>query len=115
MFLNIILKKDERIKSVKNKMKKNSASQEEVPAIVKTIVEQCNKVKTYVSSGKINDLPKDLLPSQDIDMIHDIFSSYSPNYQFAKGSIYYDCKVNALKHLKVFYKLSSMCEILQGK
>ncbi|ORE05960.1 hypothetical protein BCV72DRAFT_242418 [Rhizopus microsporus var. microsporus] len=73
-------------------MKKNSSSEEEVSAIVKTIVEQCSKVKTYVSSGKVNDLPKDLLPSQDVDMIHDMFSSYPPNHQFAKGSIYYDCK-----------------------
>ncbi|ORE04259.1 hypothetical protein BCV72DRAFT_313290 [Rhizopus microsporus var. microsporus] len=114
MLLNMILKKDERIKAVKNKMKKNSSS-EEVSAIVKTIVEQCSKVKTYVSSGKVNDLPKDLLPSQDVDMIHDMFSSYPPNHQFAKGSIYYDCKVSTLKHLKAFYKLSSMREILQGK
>ncbi|PHZ07175.1 uncharacterized protein RHIMIDRAFT_307163 [Rhizopus microsporus ATCC 52813] len=96
-------------------MKKNSSSEEEVSAIVKTIVEQCSKVKTYVSSGKVNDLPKDLLPSQDVDMIHDMFSSYPPNHQFAKGSIYYDCKVSTLKHLKAFYKLSSMREILQGK
>ncbi|PHZ13047.1 uncharacterized protein RHIMIDRAFT_306090 [Rhizopus microsporus ATCC 52813] len=114
MFLNMVLKKDKRIKAVKNKMK-NSGSEEEVSAIVKTIVEQCNNVKTHVSSRKINDLPRDLLSSQDVDIIHDIFSSYSPNYQFTKGSIYYDCKVNVLKHLKAFYKISSMCEILQGK
>ncbi|ORE05770.1 hypothetical protein BCV72DRAFT_336368 [Rhizopus microsporus var. microsporus] len=115
MFLNMILKKDERIKAVKNKMKKDSGSEEKVSAIVKTIVEQCNKVKMYVSSRKINDLPRDLLSSQDVDIIHDIFSSYPLNYQFVKGLIYYDCKANALKHLKAFYKISSMCEILQEK
>ncbi|PHZ09425.1 uncharacterized protein RHIMIDRAFT_299849 [Rhizopus microsporus ATCC 52813] len=46
MFLNMTLKKDERIKAVKNKMKKNSGPEEEASAIVKTIVEQCNKVKS---------------------------------------------------------------------
>ncbi|KAI7864804.1 hypothetical protein BDF14DRAFT_1932400 [Spinellus fusiger] len=48
-------------------------------------------------------------------MIHDIFSSYPMNYPFSKDSIYYDCKANTPNHLKVYYKLSSMCEVLQDK
>ncbi|KAI7871600.1 hypothetical protein BDF14DRAFT_1762906 [Spinellus fusiger] len=48
-------------------------------------------------------------------MIHDIFSSYPMNYQFPKDSIYYDCKATTLKHLKAYYKLSSMCEVLQDR
>ncbi|KAI7867408.1 hypothetical protein BDF14DRAFT_1726690, partial [Spinellus fusiger] len=46
---------------------------------------------------------------------HDIFSSYPINYRFSKYSIYYDCKATTPKHLKAYYKLSSMCEVLQDK
>ncbi|KAI7868928.1 hypothetical protein BDF14DRAFT_1789415, partial [Spinellus fusiger] len=50
MFLNILLKKNERIKTVKDEMKKKGTIEMEVSAAVKDIVEQCSKVKTAISS-----------------------------------------------------------------
>ncbi|KAK9764586.1 hypothetical protein K7432_007767, partial [Basidiobolus ranarum] len=73
----------------------------------------CSKIKTTNSSGKIDNLPNEFLSSYDVDMIRDLFSSYPEDYQFSEGSIYYDCKANTLKHIKAYYKLSNMCEILQ--
>ncbi|KAI7868196.1 hypothetical protein BDF14DRAFT_1706941, partial [Spinellus fusiger] len=43
MFLNILLKKNERIKTVKEEMKKKGSTEMEVSAAVKDIIEQCNK------------------------------------------------------------------------
>ncbi|KAI7868929.1 hypothetical protein BDF14DRAFT_1709587, partial [Spinellus fusiger] len=42
-------------------------------------------------------------------------SSYPMNYPFSKDSIYYDCKASTPNHLKAYYKLSSMCKVLQDK
>jgi hypothetical protein len=96
-------------------MKKKENSEKEVTEAVKAIVDQCSKIKTMISSGKIDGLPKEFLSSHDADMIRNLFSAYPKDYRFTKDSIYYDCKANTLKHLKAYYKLSSMCEILQGK
>ncbi|KAI7864865.1 hypothetical protein BDF14DRAFT_1831390, partial [Spinellus fusiger] len=50
VFLNIILKKNEQIKTVKDEIKKKGITETEVSATVKDIVEQCSKVKTAISS-----------------------------------------------------------------
>ncbi|KAK9738608.1 hypothetical protein K7432_018436 [Basidiobolus ranarum] len=65
MFLNILLKKNERIKIAKDEMKKGNW-EEEVLAAVESMVEQCSKIKTTISSGKIDNLPKEFL-SYDTD------------------------------------------------
>ncbi|KAI7867416.1 hypothetical protein BDF14DRAFT_1803707, partial [Spinellus fusiger] len=52
MFLNILLKKNERIKTVKDEIKKKSSTEMEVSAAVKDIIEQFSKVKTAILSEK---------------------------------------------------------------
>ncbi|KAI7872874.1 hypothetical protein BDF14DRAFT_1749583, partial [Spinellus fusiger] len=52
MLLNILLKKNERIKTVKDEIKKKSTTEMEVSAAVKDIIEQCSKIKTVISSGR---------------------------------------------------------------
>ncbi|KAI7872926.1 hypothetical protein BDF14DRAFT_1750259 [Spinellus fusiger] len=51
MLLNILLKKNERIKTVKDEMKKGTTEME-VSDAVKDIVEQCSRIKTVISSGR---------------------------------------------------------------
>ncbi|KAG1613708.1 hypothetical protein G6F46_007501 [Rhizopus delemar] len=115
MFLNLLLKKNERIKALKSEMKKNEGTEKEIVATIKTITEQISKVKLAISSRNIEDMPKEFFSSNDLDKIRNLFDSYSTDYRFAKGSIYYDCKANPLKHIKAYYRLSSMCEALQNK
>ncbi|KAG0753763.1 hypothetical protein G6F57_014079 [Rhizopus arrhizus] len=115
MFLNLLLKKNERIKALKSEMKKNEGTEKEIVATIKTITEQISKVKLAISSRSIEDVPKEFFSSNDLDKIRNLFDSYSTDYRFAKGSIYYDCKANPLKHIKAYYRLSSMCEALQNK
>jgi hypothetical protein len=111
----LLLKKNERIKALKSEMKKNGGTEKEIAATVKTITEQISKVKLAISSRNIEDMPKELFSSNDLDIIRNLFDSYSTDYRFAKGSIYYDCKANPLKRIKAYYRLSSMCEALQSK
>ncbi|KAG1140577.1 hypothetical protein G6F37_008968 [Rhizopus arrhizus] len=113
MFLNLLLKKNERTKALKTEMKKNG--NKEIAATIKTVTEQISKVKLAISSRSIEDVPKEFFSSNDSDIICNLFDSYSTDYRFAKGSIYYDCKANPLKHIKAYYRLSSMCEALQNE
>ncbi|KAG1045734.1 hypothetical protein G6F43_011232 [Rhizopus delemar] len=115
MFLNLLLKKNERIKALKSEMKKNGGTEEGIAETIKTITEQISKVKLAISSRNIEDIPKEFFSSNDLDKIRNLFDSYYTDYRFAKGSIYYDCKANPLKHIKAYYRLSSMCEALQNK
>lgn len=115
MFLNLLLKKKERIKIMESNMKKNGQSKEDIVTAVKTIIESANKVKQVISSRNIEDIPKEFLSPVSLDMIRNLFGSYSSDYQFSKGSIYYDSKVSPLKHTKAYYRLSKMFEVLQDK
>ncbi|KAG1460897.1 hypothetical protein G6F46_006107 [Rhizopus delemar] len=115
MFLNLLLKKNKRIKELKIEMKKNGGTEKEIAATMKTIAEQISKVKLTISSRNIEDMLKKFLSSNDLDKIRNLFDSYSTDYRFAKGTIYYDCKANPIKHIKEHYRLSSMCEVLQNK
>ncbi|KAG1056690.1 hypothetical protein G6F43_001445 [Rhizopus delemar] len=90
MFLNLLLKKNERIKALKSEMKKNGGTEKEVAATIKTITGQISKVKLAISSRNIEDMPKEFFSSNDLDKIRNLFDSYSTDYRFAKGSIYYD-------------------------
>jgi ABC-type uncharacterized transport system ATPase subunit len=100
MFLNLLLKKSERIKVLKSEMMKNGGTEKKIMATVKTITEQISKVKLAISSKSIEDMHKEIFSSNDLDIIRNLFDSYSTNYRFAKGSIYYDCKANPLKRIK---------------
>ncbi|KAG0867331.1 hypothetical protein G6F16_008848 [Rhizopus arrhizus] len=114
MFFNLLLKKNKRIKALKSEMK-NGGTEKEFAATVKTIIEQISKVKLAISSRNIENMPKEFFSSNDFDIIRNLFDSYSTDYRFVKGSIYYDCKANPVKHIKAYYRLSSMCEALQNK
>jgi hypothetical protein len=113
MFLNLLLKKNERIKALKS-MKKNGRTEKEIAATIKTITEHISKVKLTISSRNIEDMPKEFF-SNDLDIIRNLFDSYSTDYRFAKGLIYYDSKANLLRHIKAYYRLSNMYEALQNK
>ncbi|KAG1577088.1 hypothetical protein G6F48_012872 [Rhizopus delemar] len=115
MFLNLLLKKNERIKVLKSEMKKNGGTEKEIAATIKTITEQINKVKLAISSRNTEDMPKEFFSSNGLDKIRSLFDSYSMDCRFAKSSIYYDCKDNPLKLIKAYYRLSIMCEALQNK
>ncbi|KAG1495071.1 hypothetical protein G6F47_003807 [Rhizopus delemar] len=115
MFLNLLLKKNERIKALKSEIKESGGTEKEIAATIKTITEHINEVKLAISSRNIEDMPKEFFSSNDLDKIRHLFDSYSTDYRFAKGSIYYDCKANPLKHTKAYYRLSSMCKALQNK
>ncbi|KAK9762925.1 hypothetical protein K7432_010856 [Basidiobolus ranarum] len=101
MFLNLFLKKNERIKVLESKMKNNGRSEKEIRAAIKTITEHIKKVKLVISSRNIEDIPKTSLSSNDLDRIHSLFGLYLTDYRFSKDSIYYDCKSNPLKYVKV--------------
>ncbi|KAG1054676.1 hypothetical protein G6F43_003320 [Rhizopus delemar] len=62
MFLNLLLKKNERIKVLKSEMKKNGGTGKEIAATIKTITEQINKVKLAISSRNTEDMPKEFSP-----------------------------------------------------
>ncbi|KAG1043670.1 hypothetical protein G6F43_011606 [Rhizopus delemar] len=98
-----------------NRDEEKRGTEKEIEATVKTITEQISKVKLAISSRIVEDMPKEFSSSNDLNKIRNLFESYSTDYRFAKGSIYYDCKANPLKHIKSYYRLSSMCEALQNK
>jgi hypothetical protein len=102
MFLNLLLKK-------------NGGTEKEIATTIKSITEQISMAKLAISSRNIEDMPKGFFSSNDLDIICNLFDLYSTDYRFAKGSTYYNCKVNPLKHIKAYYRLSSMCEALQNK
>ncbi|KAG1466411.1 hypothetical protein G6F46_001605 [Rhizopus delemar] len=112
MFLNLLLEKNKRIKALKSEMKKNGETEKEIEATVKTTTEQISKVKLAIPSRNIEDMPKEFFSSNGLGTIRNLFDSYSSDYRFAKGSIYYNCKDNPLKYIKAYYRLSSMCEAL---
>jgi histidyl-tRNA synthetase len=96
-------------------LKKNGGTEKEIAATIKTIIEQISNVKLAISSRNIEDMTKKFFSSNDLNIICNLFDSYSMDYRFAKGLIYYDCKANHLKHIKAYYRLSSMCKALQNK
>ncbi|KAK9761964.1 hypothetical protein K7432_012732 [Basidiobolus ranarum] len=69
MFLNLLLKKNERIKALESKMK-NERSEKDIRAAIKTITELIKKVKLAISSRNIEDMSKEFLSSDDLDRIH---------------------------------------------
>jgi hypothetical protein len=71
-------------------LKKNRGTEKVIAATIKTITEQISKVKLAISSKNIEDMPKEFFSSNDLDIIRNLFDSYSTDYRFAKGSIYYD-------------------------
>ncbi|KAK9685293.1 hypothetical protein K7432_015544 [Basidiobolus ranarum] len=80
MLLNLLLRKNERIKALESEMKKNEGSEKEIMAAIKTITEHLKKVKLAISSRNIEDIPKEFLSSTGLNMIHNLFGSYLTDY-----------------------------------
>ncbi|KAI8086838.1 uncharacterized protein B0P05DRAFT_578067 [Gilbertella persicaria] len=106
MFLNLLLKKQERIGALKSEMKKKNCTESETSAAVKTIASQCTEVKMNISLRNITELPAHLFNSQEVSILQQFF---------IKNSIYYDCKADPSKHLKAFYYLTRCSESLYNK
>ncbi|KAI8082663.1 uncharacterized protein B0P05DRAFT_537931 [Gilbertella persicaria] len=115
MFLNLLLKKQERIGALKSEMKKKNCIESEISAAVKTIASQCIKVKMNISLRNITELPAHLFDSQEVGILQQFFDCYPSDTHFKKNSIYYDCKADPSKHLKAFYYLTRCSESLYNK
>ncbi|RVS88485.1 hypothetical protein EOK98_28620 [Klebsiella pneumoniae] len=83
-------------------MEKNGESKQNIAAAIKTVIEQINRFKHAISSRNIEAIPTEFLSHDSLNMIRDFFNSYSADYQFLKGSIYYDSKSNPVKHIKAY-------------
>ncbi|GAA5814364.1 hypothetical protein MFLAVUS_007858 [Mucor flavus] len=55
-----------------------------------------------------------LLSQDGMNTIRSFIGCYSGDYKFEKGSIFYDCKANPVKHLRIYYQIAKTCEYLQG-
>ncbi|KAI8091231.1 uncharacterized protein B0P05DRAFT_634361 [Gilbertella persicaria] len=115
MFLNLLLKKQERIGALKSEMKKKNCTESEISTAVKTIASQCIKVKMNISLRSITELPTHLFNSQEIGVLQQFFDCYPSDTHFKKNSIYCDCKADPSKHLKAFYYLTRCSESLYNK
>ncbi|KAL0094980.1 hypothetical protein F4703DRAFT_1728721, partial [Phycomyces blakesleeanus] len=104
MLLNLLLEKNERIEAMKNSMKNSEEIEEDIATAVKE-----NNDREYKLSKA------EFISSATLDVIRNIFDTYPPDYQYSKGSIYYDSKANLLKHIKAYYRLSIMREVLRDK
>ncbi|GAA5806514.1 hypothetical protein HPULCUR_012049 [Helicostylum pulchrum] len=80
----------------------------------RNVYSQMNKVKLAVSSKKLEDATSEFLGQDGINTIRSFIGCYSEDYKFEKGSIFYDCKANPVKHLRAYYQIAKTCEALQG-
>ncbi|GAA5796416.1 hypothetical protein HPULCUR_001788 [Helicostylum pulchrum] len=60
------------------------------------------------------DATSEFLGQDGMNTIRRFIGCYSENYKFEKGSIFYDCKANPVKHLRAYYQIAKTCEALQG-
>ncbi|GAA5799124.1 hypothetical protein HPULCUR_004533 [Helicostylum pulchrum] len=61
-----------------------------------------------------NDATSEFLGQDGMNTIRSFIGCYSEDYKFEKGSIFYDCKANPVKHLRAYYQIAKTCEALQG-
>ncbi|KAI9245273.1 hypothetical protein EDC94DRAFT_643458 [Helicostylum pulchrum] len=80
----------------------------------RNVYSQMNKVKLAVSSKKLEDATSEFLGQDGMNTIRSFIGCYSEDYKFEKGSIFYDCKANPVKHLRAYYQIAKTCEALQG-
>jgi hypothetical protein len=111
MLLNILLKRDERIRTVKQK----GGSEQDINDAIKTIISTCTSIKLNIASGDVDNFQKKNLNEVDVNVLKNIFQTYPENYQFEKESIYFDCKARPENHFKAFFKLVRTCEKPQRK
>ncbi|KAI8085881.1 uncharacterized protein B0P05DRAFT_585392 [Gilbertella persicaria] len=102
MFLNLLLKKQERIGALKSEMKKKNCTESEISTAVKTIASQCTKVKMNISLRNITELPAHLFNLREVGILQQFFDCYPSDTHFKKNSIYYDYGV-AVSILKQTY------------
>ncbi|KAI9270016.1 hypothetical protein EDC94DRAFT_334909 [Helicostylum pulchrum] len=101
--LNFIMKKKDRLQEA-GKSKEDR----------RNVYSQMNKVKLAVSSKKLEDATSEFLGQDGMNTIRSFIGCYSEDYKFEKGSIFYDCKANPVKHLRAYYQIAKTCEALQG-
>jgi hypothetical protein len=65
-----------------------------------------------MSKRKINVENLDAEQFQVYSLLQRTLESYDANYKFIKDNIYYDAKVNPIKHAKAFYESAALCEEL---
>ncbi|EIE92228.1 hypothetical protein RO3G_17035 [Rhizopus delemar RA 99-880] len=90
----LALKEERKNQGAENRDEEKRGTEKEIEATVKTITEQISKVKLAISSRIVEDMPKEFSSSNDLNKIRNLFDSYSTDYRFAKGSIYYDYGVD---------------------
>ncbi|KAI9269577.1 hypothetical protein EDC94DRAFT_639311 [Helicostylum pulchrum] len=101
--LNLIMKKKDRLQEA-DKSKEDR----------RNVYSQMNKVKLAVSSKKLEDATSEFLGQDGMNTIRSFIGCFSEDYKFEKGSIFYDCKANSVKHLRAYYQIAKTCEALQG-
>ncbi|GAA5800582.1 hypothetical protein HPULCUR_006018 [Helicostylum pulchrum] len=101
--LNLIMKKKDRLREAGKSIEDR-----------RNVYSQMNKVKLAVSSKKLEDATSEFLGQDGMNIIRSFIGCYSEDYKFEKGSIFYDCKANTVKHLRAYYQIAKTCETLQG-
>ncbi|KAI9362710.1 hypothetical protein BD770DRAFT_466065 [Pilaira anomala] len=112
MAVNQLIGLKQRISQLTSDLKKQSYSEEETKAKIKSnILEPATQLKLAISSRDISRIPKEFQDQKAIiNCIKDIFSAYPETYKFKKDSIYYDAVENPGKHLLAYFKLAEICE-----
>jgi hypothetical protein len=100
------MKKKDRIQSIKNEFKEEPDKCKEEK---KNVYSQINKVKFAVySKKKIENVPVEFLDQDSMDIIKSFLDSYSEDYNFHKGDIFYDCEAKSLKYVKLCKKMANV-------
>jgi hypothetical protein len=97
--VNILTNKKGRLNTIDNDETNDNISKKESRS---KVFEDTKKVKSAISSRKMEDLPTTLLDENSMTILKSFLDCYSPDYKFDKESIYYDCKANPTKHLKAY-------------
>ncbi|KAI7904973.1 uncharacterized protein BX663DRAFT_484320 [Cokeromyces recurvatus] len=108
--LNKLFKKEEKSRSLRERMEKKGLSKKAVQeACKKEVYGPCNRMKLLVTKKK--ELPgSDLLDEKSRSYIQALLSTYPSSYTFEKNSIYYDVVAHPNNHFKDYYKLATILE-----
>jgi hypothetical protein len=87
--INILTNKKGRLNTINNDETNDNNSKKE--SRIK-VFEDIKKVKSAISSRKIEGLPTALLDENSMTILKSFLDCYSPDYKFDKESIYYDCR-----------------------
>ncbi|CEG78856.1 hypothetical protein RMATCC62417_13396 [Rhizopus microsporus] len=111
MFINRLTDQKNRTKKRQEELTQSGKTQEEIKnTIYSEITRPCMQLKFSLASGSIQNLPVPIVNESKISLIQEFFDMYDTDYQFKKGSLYYNAKASPFKHLKAYYKLVDLCE-----